>query len=250
MNNDLILVAENLVKDFQGFRAVNDVTIRVKSRGVHALIGPNGAGKTTCFNLITKFIKPTSGKITLRGQDVTASSPASIAELGMVRSFQISAIFETMSVLENLCIALQKKHGETFNFWNSRQRLARMEGEARAYLEEVGLASMEHLRAGDLPYGRKRALELATTLALEPDVLLLDEPLAGMGTEDIQDIANLIRRIADKKAVLMVEHNLSVVADISDVITVLARGAVIASGSYAEVSRDESVVTAYIGSED
>jgi branched-chain amino acid transport system ATP-binding protein len=242
-----LLEARGLRKEFKGFVAVNNVDLTVESGTIHALIGPNGAGKTTCFNLLTKFLQPTAGRIIYDGRDITRLSPADIARLGMVRSFQISAVFPDLSVLQNVRLALQRQRGDSYDFWRSEKVLSRYDGDARDYVDQVGLSDFLHLRAGELSYGRKRALEIATTLALEPQMLLLDEPMAGMGQEDIKRISGLIRRIAASRTILMVEHNLKVVADLSDRITVLARGEILAEGDYATVSQSPDVVDAYIG---
>ncbi len=247
MAGEYIIETQNLTKEFKGFTAVNGVNLKVRRGTIHALIGPNGAGKTTCFNLITKFLSPTSGSIHFNGQDITHQQPADIARLGVVRSFQISATFPHLSLIENVRIALQRKLGTSFHFWRSERSLETLDVRARQLLEEVGLSEYAHMQAADLPYGRKRALEIATTLALEPEMMLLDEPTSGMGREDIARIAALIKRVAVNRTVLMVEHNLSVVADLSDRITVLARGEVLAEGSYAEVSANSEVVDAYMG---
>jgi branched-chain amino acid transport system ATP-binding protein len=244
---DVILSARGLTKRFAGFVAVNGVDLDVHRGSIHALIGPNGAGKTTCFNLLTKFLQPTSGTITLNGRDITQMPAASIARLGLVRSFQISAVFPKLTVLENVRIALQRRRGDSFDFWRSQTVLSQLDAEAMSRIDEVGLASFTNETAGELSYGRKRALEIATTLALDPEMLLLDEPMAGMGHEDVGRIAGLIRRVAANRTVLMVEHNLGVVADLSDTITVLARGEVLAEGDYHAVSRDPKVVQAYLG---
>ncbi len=242
-----VLEARGLTKEFRGFVAVNGVDLSVEEGTIHALIGPNGAGKTTCFNLLTKFLKPTSGRIFYRGKDITSLSPAQIARLGIVRSFQISAIFPDLTVLQNVRVALQRRRGESFDFWRSERVLARFDEEARARIEEVGLGGFADHRAAALPYGRKRALEIATTLALDPAMLLLDEPMAGMGQEDVERTSALIRRVAKNRTILMVEHNLSVVADLSDRITVLARGEILAEGDYVTVSKAPEVIEAYIG---
>ncbi|UYN99790.1 MAG: ABC transporter ATP-binding protein [Devosia sp.] len=244
---DIILSARQLTKRFAGFTAVNGVDLDVERGTIHALIGPNGAGKTTCFNLLTKFLQPTAGNITFNGRDITRLAPAAIARLGVVRSFQISAVFPRMSVLENVRIALQRGRGDSFDFWRNQKVLNAYDEEARERVEEVGLTPFIGENAGELSYGRKRALEIATTLALEPEMLLLDEPMAGMAQEDVSRISALIRRISAKRTILMVEHNLSVVADLSDKITVLARGEVLAEGPYETVSKDPRVVEAYIG---
>ncbi|WP_415184722.1 ABC transporter ATP-binding protein [Phaeovulum sp.] len=245
----VILKAEGLTKEFKGFVAVNNVTLEVEEGTIHALIGPNGAGKTTCFNLLTKFLQPTSGRITYKGRDITRMSPADIAQLGLVRSFQISAVFSDLSVLQNVRIALQRRRGESFDFWRSEKALSRYDDDARARIDEVGLTEFVNHRAAELSYGRKRALEIATTLALDPGMLLLDEPMAGMTQQDVDRISALIRKVAKNRTVLMVEHNLSVVADLSDRITVLARGEILAEGDYETVSKSPAVIEAYIGAE-
>jgi branched-chain amino acid transport system ATP-binding protein len=244
---EFILATSGLTKEFRGFSAVNGVDLQVRRGSIHALIGPNGAGKTTVFNLLTKFLEPTSGRITFNGRDITGERPASVARLGMVRSFQISAVFPHLTALANVRLALQRPLGTSFHFWRSKKGLAALNDEAERLLDEVGLASSRDLLASELPYGRKRALEFATTLALAPDLMLLDEPMSGLGSEDIGRISGLIRGVARQRTVLMVEHNLSVVADLSDRITVLTRGRVLAEGSYAEVSANPEVREAYLG---
>jgi branched-chain amino acid transport system ATP-binding protein len=244
---DNILETDGLTKEFRGFVAVNNVALRVRRHSIHALIGPNGAGKTTCFNLLTKFLIPSRGRISYNGRDITATKPADIARLGLVRSFQISAVFPHLSVLENVRVALQRKRGDSFDFWRSQSVLDVYNDRARELIDWVGLSEYAETVAVELPYGRKRALEIATTLALEPEMMLLDEPTAGMGHEDVGRIAALIKRVAQGRTVLMVEHNLSVVADLSDTITVLARGEVLAEGDYATVSKNPDVVQAYMG---
>src|SRR5687767_15222986 len=246
-SDDVILATTGLTKEFRGFTAVDGVNLSIRRGTIHALIGPNGAGKTTCFNLLTKFLTPTRGRISYNGRDITATRPADIARLGMVRSFQISAVFPHLTVLENVRIALQRKRGASFDFWRSERVLSEVNARAMELIEAVGLADFSGTVAVELPYGRKRALEIATTLALDPEMLLLDEPMAGMGREDVGRISALIRRVAANRTVLMVEHNLSVVADLSDTITVLARGEVLAEGDYDTVSRDPKVVQAYLG---
>lgn len=247
-NGDVVLAAKDLCIEFNGFKAVNGASFNVKRGHIHALIGPNGAGKTTCFNLLTRFLTPTSGSIHFKGQDITRLAPDEIARRGMVRSFQISAVFGDMTVLENVRVALQRrKHGASFDFWRSERSLSALDGEAESLVESVGLSRYINSRAAELSYGRKRALEVATTLALDPEMLLLDEPMAGMGHEDVERTASLIREIAKTRTVLMVEHNLKVVAQLSDRITVLARGQVLAEGDYATVSADPKVIEAYIG---
>jgi branched-chain amino acid transport system ATP-binding protein len=250
MANDYVLETRELTKEFKGFVAVNRVNLRVRRGSVHALIGPNGAGKTTCFNLLTQFLAPTRGRIFYKSKDITGSKPAAVARMGLVRSFQISAVFPHLTVLENVRIALQRARGASFDFWRSERVLSALDARARELIDAVGLSAYEQAIAVELPYGRKRALEIATTLALDPEVMLLDEPTAGMTHEDVERIAALIRRVAQNRTVLMVEHNLSVVADLCQSITVLARGEILAEGDYAEVSRNPEVVQAYLGQGD
>ena len=246
-DEDVILMTQGLSKQFMGFHAVRDVALRVRRHSIHALIGPNGAGKTTCFNLLTTSIPATTGKIFYNGRDITRSDPATVAASGMVRSFQISAVFSQMSVLDNVRVALQRKAGGTFAFWRSDKVLQRHDARARELLASVNLAPFEHATAADLPYGRKRALELATTLALDPELILLDEPIAGLGHEDIAPVTRLIAEVAKQRTVLMVEHNMKVVAELCDRITVLQSGEILAEGSYDEVSRNPLVREAYVG---
>src|SRR5499433_452734 len=247
MSKEIILATEDLKKEFAGFVAVNGISLRVKRGTIHALIGPNGAGKTTCFNLLTKFLSPTRGRIVYNGRDITTLAPADVAQLGLVRSFQISAVFPHLTVLENVRIALQRKRGGSFDFWRSKRVLDDFNDRAMALIADVGLSSFAHATAVELPYGRKRALEIATTLALDPEMLLLDEPTAGMGHEDIDRIAALIKSVAAARTVLMVEHNLSVVENLCHRITVLTRGRVLAEGDYATVSNNPEVREAYMG---
>ncbi len=249
MAEEEILATEGLSKEFRGFSAVKDVSLRVRRGAIHALIGPNGAGKTTCFNLLTKFLAPTRGRIVYEGRDITRAKPADVAKMGLVRSFQISAVFGHLTALENVRVALQRGRGESFDFWRPEKALDRYNGRARELLDAVGIAEYADAAAVELPYGRKRALEIATTIALDPKLMLLDEPTAGMGHEDVGRIAALIRQVARGRTVLMVEHNLSVVADLSDRITVLARGEVLAEGDYHAVAADPRVREAYMGTE-
>ena len=247
MPEEPILETEDLTKEFAGFMAVRGVNLRVRRGSIHALIGPNGAGKTTCFNLLTKFLSPTRGRIVFDGRDITALKPADVAQLGLGRSFQISAVFPHLTVLENVRIALQRRRGTSFDFWRSEARLSAHHKRALELIDAVGLSDFATTHAGELAYGRKRALEIATTLALEPEMMLLDEPTAGMTHEDVERITELIRKVAVNRTILMVEHNLSVVSTLSDHITVLARGEVLAEGDYAHVSRHSRVVEAYLG---
>ncbi len=244
---DLILEATDLGKSFRGFYAVKGVNLKVRRGTVHALIGPNGAGKTTCFNLLTRFLPVSSGRIVFNGRDITPLDAASVAKLGLVRSFQISAVFRQLSVLDNVRVALLAREGGSFAFWQSARALERFTGRANELLESVGLTRWSDHTAADLPYGRKRALELATTLALEPSLVLLDEPMAGLGHEDIGPVTQLIADVAKRCTVLMVEHNMKVVADLCDCITVLQSGEVLAEGPYEQVSRDPRVLEAYVG---
>jgi branched-chain amino acid transport system ATP-binding protein len=248
--SDWIIEAEGLTKEFAGFVAVNGVDLRIRRGSIHALIGPNGAGKTTCFNLLTKFLQPSGGRIRYNDRDITKLLPAQVARLGMVRSFQISAIFPHLTVLENVRIALQRERGNSFDFWRSERTLDAYKQRALDLLETMGLRGFADEPAAELSYGRKRALEIATTLALQPDLILLDEPTAGMGHEDIGRMIDVIRQAATGRSILMVEHNLSVVENLCETITVLARGEVIAEGSYAAVSKNPAVIEAYMGTDD
>lgn len=245
--SDFILQAHDLSKDFAGFRAVDTVSLNVRRGTIHALIGPNGAGKTTCFNLLTKFITPTTGRLTFDGIDITKAKPAEVARMGLVRSFQISATFAKLTLLENIRLALLRTEGSPYAFWRSEKTLAQYDDEAMDLLGKVGLQEEAQTLAGELSYGRKRALEIVTTLALRPRMILLDEPTSGMGHEDIVPITDLIRTIAQSVTVLMVEHNLEVVARLSSTITVLSRGKVLAEGPYEAVSRNPEVIAAYLG---
>ena len=249
MSDELILETRGLSKDFKGFTAVDGVNLQVRRGHIHALIGPNGAGKTTCFNLLTKFLEPTRGSIHFEGEDITRERPAQIARRGVIRSFQISAVFPHLTVLENVRIGLQRFTGTSFHFWRGMTGLKKLDARVMELLELVDLQDMAHLKAGELPYGRKRALEIATTMAMEPKLMLLDEPTQGMGHEDVERVTTLIKRVAAGRTVLMVEHNMKVVSRIADRITVLARGAVLAEGDYDAVSRHPDVLQAYMGSE-
>jgi branched-chain amino acid transport system ATP-binding protein len=247
--SDVILEAQGLSKEFQGFCAVKDVDLAVRRGSVHALIGPNGAGKTTVFNLLTGFVRPTAGRIAFNGIDITGEPPVQVARRGMVRSFQISATFPHLSLLENVRIALQRKMGNSLHFWEHESRLNCLNEQALQLLEAVDLRGLADRITVELPYGRKRALEIATTLALDPQLMLLDEPTQGMGHEDVSRVVELIRKVARNRTILMVEHNLSVVETLSDVITVLQRGSILAQGPYSVVSRDPRVLEAYVGVE-
>ena len=247
---DVILETKNLTREFKGFVAVNDVNLKVQRGHIHALIGPNGAGKTTCFNLLTKFLVPSSGQILFNGRDITDAKPAQIARTGIIRSFQISAVFPHLSVLENVRIGLQRQLGTSFHFWRSEGTLNQLNERAMQLLEEVGLSEFADSITVDLPYGRKRALEIATTLAMEPELMLLDEPTQGMGHEDVRRVTDLIKKVSKGRTILMVEHNMSVVSGICDHISVLQRGAVLAEGDYQSVSQNPQVLEAYMGTAD
>jgi branched-chain amino acid transport system ATP-binding protein len=247
--SETILQTQGLTKEFRGFLAVQGVNLTVRRGTIHGLIGPNGAGKTTCFNLLTKFLIPTRGTITYDGRDITNMKPAEVARLGLVRSFQISAVFPHLTVLENVRVALQRARGNSFDFWRADSVLKQFDGRAHELLADVGLTEYAELQAGSLPYGRKRALEIATTLALEPTMMLLDEPTAGMTHEDVDRIVTLIKRVSKGRTVLLVEHNLKVVEGLCDNITVLARGEVLAEGDYMAVSRNPEVQAAYLGTD-
>ena len=247
---DVILETRDLTKEFKGFTAVNQVSLQVQRGHIHALIGPNGAGKTTCFNLLTKFLSPSAGRILFNGNDITSLKPAQIARMGIIRSFQISAVFPHLTVLENVRIGLQRALGTSFYFWRSEKTLNRLNDRAMALLAEVDLAEFADTITADLPYGRKRALEIATTLGMEPELMLLDEPTQGMGHEDVHRVTALINKVSAGRTILMVEHNMNVVSGICDRISVLQRGAVLAEGRYADVSRNPQVIEAYMGSAD
>ncbi len=247
MSTENILETRQLTKEFKGFVAVDHVNLNVRRGTIHALIGPNGAGKTTCFNLLTKFHAPTSGVILYNGRNITRDAPAQIARRGIIRSFQISAVFPHLSVLENVRVALQRNLGTSFHFWRSEKTLESLNPRAIELLAEVDLEFYAHTVTAELSYGRKRALEIATTLAMEPQLMLLDEPTQGMGLEDVDRIRRLIKKVSANRTVLMVEHNMSVVASIADTITVLQRGATLAEGPYAEVSKNPAVIEAYMG---
>jgi len=247
-NDDIILETRELTREFKGFVAVNKVNLRVQRGHIHALIGPNGAGKTTCFNLLTKFLVPTSGQILFDGHDITAEAPAHVARRGVIRSFQISAVFPHLSVLENVRVALQRKLGTSYHFWRAERTLNTLNERAIELLAAVDLDKYAGLTAVELSYGRKRALEIATTLAMDPQLMLLDEPTQGMGLEDVDRIRQLIKKVSADRTILMVEHNMSVVASIADTITVLQRGATLAEGPYEQVSKNPAVIEAYMGS--
>ncbi len=249
MGDELILETRDLVKEFKGFVAVNGVSLRVARGSIHALIGPNGAGKTTVFNLLTRFLSATRGAIFYKGEDITRTRPAEVARRGIVRSFQVSAVFPDLTAKENVRVALQRRLGTSFHFWRSEKTLAVLDARAEELLAAVGLEGQADTLTVELPYGRKRALEIATTLALDPELMLLDEPTQGMGHEDVGRVVALIRRVSAGRTVLMVEHNLSVVQDLAHKVTVLARGSVLAEGSYGGVSKNPSVLEAYIGAE-
>src|SRR4051794_3892730 len=247
MTGDTILETRSLTKEFKGFVAVDNVSLKVRRGAIHALIGPNGAGKTTTFNLLTKFLPATRGEILFNGHDITHDNPADVARRGVIRSFQISAVFPNLTVLENVRVALQRALGTSFHFWKREKTLQVLDERAMQLLERVDLTQFARITAGELAYGRKRTLEIATTLAMDPELMLLDEPTAGMGHEDVDRVRDLIKEVAAGRTVLMVEHNMSVVSGICDTITVLQRGAVLAEGAYSEVSANPQVIEAYMG---
>jgi len=250
MSSEFILETDGLSKQFHGFHAVRDVSLRVRRHAVHALIGPNGAGKTTCFNLLTTFLRPTAGSIRFNGVEISKSDPATVALMGLVRSFQISAVFSRMSVLENVRIALQRKAGTIYTFWRPDRSLKILDGRALDLIDMVGLSRFADTPAGALSYGRKRVLELATTIAVDPEMILLDEPMAGLGHEDIGPVIEIIRHVSKDRTILMVEHNMKVIAELCDQVTVLQAGQVLADGAYDDVSRNPAVIEAYVGTED
>ncbi|MFL6661876.1 MAG: ABC transporter ATP-binding protein [Rhizobacter sp.] len=246
--SDILLETRELTREFKGFVAVNKVNLRVRRGTIHALIGPNGAGKTTCFNLLTKFLAPSAGQMLFDGDDITNEPPAHVARRGVIRSFQISAVFPHLTVLENVRVALQRKLGTSFHFWKPERSLHGLNDRALELLHAVDLERYAAIPAVELSYGRKRSLEIATTLAMDPKLMLLDEPTQGMGLEDVDRIRQLIKKVAADRTVLMVEHNMSVVASIADTITVLQRGATLAEGPYEQVSKNPAVIEAYMGS--
>ena len=249
MSDEYILRTEGLTKQFHGFTAVDNVDLKIRAGSIHALIGPNGAGKTTCFSVLTKFLEPTAGRIFFKGAEITHMRPAAVSRRGVVRSFQISAVFPGLTTRENVRIGLQRRRGASFDFWRSKKVLNALDAAADELLHRVGLAAFSDTLAGELSYGRKRALEIATMLALDPEVILLDEPMAGMAHEDIDQIAAVIKQASAGRTVLMVEHNLGVVANLSDMITVLARGRVLAEGTYPELIANSDVRRAYLGAD-
>lgn len=250
LRDGVVLETRGLTRRFGGFNAVNGIDLKISRHSIHALIGPNGAGKTTCFNLLTKFLAPSSGRIFYDGDDITSVAPAAVARRGLVRSFQISAVFGRLTPRENVRVALQCKLGVALHFWRSQAFLSHLDPQIMDLLDRVGLADLADRPAGELSYGRKRALEIATTIALDPKVMLLDEPTSGLGIEDVERIAELIRTVAVGRTVVMVEHNLGVVAGLCDRVTVLQRGEILAEGDYATVSQDPRVLAAYVGPED
>jgi branched-chain amino acid transport system ATP-binding protein len=245
-----MLAARGLTRDFRGFRAVDRVDLDVAEGSVHAMVGPNGAGKTTLFNLLTGFLTPTSGRIELAGRDVTGLPPERVARLGVARSFQVTSLFPRLTAVQHVELALQSRTNLGWRFWRSDRLMHRWSERARQLLDEVGLADAAGTPVSALAYGRKRALELAIALALEPRVLLLDEPTAGMGLEDVDRTVELIGRVRAGRTVVLVEHNMSVVGALADRVTVLQAGRVLVEGGYHEVRTDERVITAYLGAVD
>jgi branched-chain amino acid transport system ATP-binding protein len=242
-----VLVVRGLTKEFRGFRAVDNVDLRVEEGTVHALVGPNGAGKTTFFNMLTGFITPTAGQILFSGEDVTRLPPEEMTRRKMARSFQVTSLFEHLTALEHVTLALQSATNMGYRFWQSEKRLNQFNDDARTILNRVGLADVARRQAGSLPYGQKRALEMALVLALEPRLLLLDEPTAGMSMDDVGRMIALIKQVRVGKSVVLVEHNMGVVSELADRVTVLQRGTVLAEGTYAEVRDNPKVIDAYLG---
>lgn len=245
----LILETQGLSKSFASFAAVSDVSLKVTAGSLHALIGPNGAGKSTLFNLVTKFLKPTRGTILYRGFDVTGYSPSRLARMGVARSFQVSSVFAELTVKENVLMALMRQKNFAWRMWRSPAILRSLDEPAHELLARFGLAEQAEIRAKFLSYGKKRALELALAMAIKPELLLLDEPSSGVGHEDLARLTQVIREVSRTCTVLMVEHNLKLVAALATRISVLQRGRLIAEGSYDEVRANPQVIEAYLGRE-
>ena len=243
----MILETRGLSRSFAGFTAVRDVSLGVREGAIHGIIGPNGAGKTTLFNLLSGFLAPTSGSILFGGADITRLDATAVARAGIVRSFQITSIFAHLSVLDNVRVSLESKTALPFRFWLPGARVDALTERAMIILAQVGLTAQAALLAAQLSYGHKRALELGISIAQDPQVLLLDEPTAGMGREDIGRVTELIRSVAAGRTVVLVEHNLSVVSELCDRITVLQRGTILVEGDYAAVRGDQRVIAAYLG---
>ena len=237
----------DLSKRFGGLKATDGVSLDLRRGEIHALIGPNGAGKTTLIHQICGSVKPDSGSIRFLGQDILGLDVPARARLGLGRTFQISSLALDFSALRNVMLAVQSRQGSSFRFLRNAMADASLTGPAREALDRVGLGGRGSVPAAELSHGERRQLEIAIALALGSKALLLDEPMAGMGHEDIEKIQNLIKRISAKYTILMVEHNLSVVANLSDIITVLTRGQVLAEGNYAELTKDARVTEAYLG---
>ncbi|USQ79669.1 ABC transporter ATP-binding protein [Ornithinimicrobium faecis] len=243
------LSAQGLTKDFRGFRAVNNVTLDVVEGQIHALVGPNGAGKTTLFNLLTGYLKPTAGTITVHGKDITGKEPEQIAHEGVARSFQITSLFDNLTPREHVELGLQGMAGGGLNFWRSDKRLLQFRERADELIREVGLSALADRPAGELAYGQKRALEMALVISLDPQVLLLDEPTAGMGREDVDRTIELVKHISTGRTVVFVDHNMHVVGSLAHHVSVLMAGEVLAQGTYEQVRSDERVINAYLGEE-
>ena len=247
MSDAPVVETVDLSKSFAGYRAVDGVSLSVASGSIHAIIGPNGAGKTTLFNLLSGFVVPSAGRVILGGRDITGRKPHRIARLGMVRSFQINSIFAHLSVLDNVKVSLEAKTELPTRFWLPGSATKRLDPRALELLAEVGLSGEKGRLAAQLSYGRKLALEIEITLAQDPTILLLDEPTAGMGPEDVSRITKLIERVRAGRTIVLVEHNLRVVAELCDRISVMQRGKVLVEGSYELVRRDPRVIDAYLG---
>ncbi|MBP8293533.1 MAG: ABC transporter ATP-binding protein [Caldilineaceae bacterium] len=249
MSGDVIFEAVNLRKQFGALVAVDDVNIQVRSNSLHAIIGPNGAGKTTLFNLMSGNLKPTSGRVLFKGRDITHEPVHRTIHFGIGRSFQITNIFPSLTVFENIRLAAQALGKDNFKFWRSAAHFDRYEARTWAVIEQVGLRERAHAAARTLPHGDQRKLELGVILAPDPEVLMLDEPTAGMASEQVPELIALIQGIqkVGNKTIMLVEHNMNVVMNVSDTITVMHMGKVLAEGPPAAIAADKEVQTAYLG---
>jgi branched-chain amino acid transport system ATP-binding protein len=249
MDNDIILETRNLRKDFGGLVAVSDVSIKVKAHSLHSIIGPNGAGKTTFFNLLSGNLEPTKGKVIFKGRDITDLPAHRTAHLGIGRSFQITNVFPHLTVLENVRLAAQALGRDSFKFWRHYEHFTRYEERARQVVAQVGLTDQAGLLAGTLSHGGKRKLELGILLAADPELLLLDEPTAGMAREEIPLLMEVIQQIQNQgdRTIMLVEHKMDLVMNVSDWITVMHQGQVLAEGTPAEIAANNVVQSAYLG---
>ncbi|RLD03682.1 MAG: ABC transporter ATP-binding protein [Chloroflexi bacterium] len=249
MSPEIIFETVNLRKEFGALVAVADVSIKVRKNSLHAIIGPNGAGKTTFFNLLSGNIEPTSGQVLFKGRDITHQPVHRTIHFGIGRSFQITNIFPNLTVFENIRLASQALGKDNFKFFRDAFSFKKYEERTQEVIERVGLANRAGTFARTLPHGDQRKLELGMILAPDPEVLLLDEPTAGMAAEQVPELIALIQEIqkAGNKTVMLVEHNMNVVMSVSDVITVMHQGQVLAEGTPAEIAANETVQTAYLG---